>query len=81
MTAGHFVIRVESRLSRQPFHAFVIKLDGGDRIEVDHPSAIMPHESVAIVYSPGGALIFFDQRSVRLIITAPAHEADAWPQR
>src|ERR1700683_507958 len=72
MTADHFEEVLDALTSRRPFKPFTIELHGGERIESDHPGAILWSSGNAIFRAPGGTLVFFDQDSVNKITDAPA---------
>ena len=75
MTAPHFEETLERFMSRQPFKAFVIELNTGQRYEIDHPHAAAFSEGAAVLLAPGGIPVFFDHESVNQIINSPAHSA------
>jgi hypothetical protein len=75
MTADHFEEVLDALTSRRPFKPFTIDLHRGERIESDHPGAILWSTGNAIFRAPGGTLVFFDHDSVNKITDAPAHTA------
>jgi hypothetical protein len=75
MTADHFEEVLDALTSRRPFKPFTVELHGGERIESDHPGAILWSSGNAIFRAPGGTLVFFDHDSVNKITDAPAHAA------
>jgi hypothetical protein len=75
MTAEHFEEVLDALTSRRPFKPFTVELHGGERIESDHPGAILWSTGNAIFRAPGGTLVFFDHDSVNKITDAPAHTA------
>ena len=77
MTAESFDDAIRTLKSRQPYQPFVIELNGGERVEIDHPRVIVQRESgVAVFLSPGGVPIWFDHNSVLRIHGVPAHMID-----
>jgi hypothetical protein len=72
MTAENFTTLLESLRGRQPFTVFTVELHGGRRFEVDHPTALVVRDGVAVFLAPGGGPIWFDHESVNQIIGAPA---------
>ena len=61
--------------TRNPFTPFVIELNGGKRLEIDHPVACSSRESHAVAFTgPGPIMHVFDSDSVLRFIDAPAHE-------
>jgi len=75
MTAEHFETTLDALMAIRPFKPFTIELNTGERIEIDHPGAILWKEASAIFRSPGGTLTMFDHESVNQIINAPSHSA------
>ena len=64
MTAENFNIALEGLKQRKPFHPFTVELIGGQRVEIDHPGALVVRDGVAVFISPGGMPILFDHESV-----------------
>lgn len=81
MTAEHFETTLETLMTRQPFKAFTIELNTGQRLEIDHPGATTWRKGFAIFISPGGVPIYFDHESVNQIIHSPAHSAPGGKRR
>ena len=50
----------------------MVELNGGRRFEIDHPTALIIREGVAVFLAPGGIPIWFDHESVNQIIGANA---------
>jgi hypothetical protein len=75
MTAEHFEITLGTLMSRQPFKAFTIELNTGQRYEIDHPHAAAFQNGAGVILAPGGIPVFFDHESVAQIINSPAHSA------
>jgi hypothetical protein len=72
MTAENFASTLEGLRQRQPFRVFAVELHGGRRFEVDHLTALVVRDGVAVFLAPGGVPIWFDHDSVNQIIGAPA---------
>jgi hypothetical protein len=75
MTVEIFQKTLEALMSRQPFQAFTIELNTGQRYEIDHPRAAAFQEGAALMFAPGGVPVFFDHESVTQILNSPAHSA------
>ncbi|MFW6124869.1 MAG: hypothetical protein ACOC46_01865 [Pirellulales bacterium] len=52
---------------RRPFHPFAVELVSGDRVQVDHPEAVVLRSGVAVFVSAGGTPAF-DHEGVSQII-------------
>ncbi len=72
MTAEHFDQVLIALREVKPFRFFSVELQGGRRFEVDHPSALVVRDGVAVFLARGGIPIWFDHHSVNQIIGAPA---------
>jgi hypothetical protein len=76
MTAEHFQETLDALFSLRPFKPFTIELNTKQRLEVDHPGALLWNATDTTIFrSPGGPLVMFDHDSVNQIINAPAHSA------
>ena len=53
---------------RKPFRSFMIELVSGDRIEVDHPEAMVIRAGVGVYLSADGAPTLFDHEGVSQVI-------------
>jgi hypothetical protein len=53
---------------RTPFRPFTVALVNGDRVEVDHPEAIVVRDGVALFVAPGGVPVVFDFEGVSQVI-------------
>lgn len=53
---------------RTPFQPFTVALVNGDRVEVDHPEALVFRDGVAIFAGPGGIPVVFDYEGVSQVI-------------
>lgn len=74
MTAEHFETIVDALMAIRPFKPFTIELNTGQRLEIDHPGAIL-WKDAGIFKAPGGPLVFFDHDSVNQIVNTPAPSA------
>jgi hypothetical protein len=53
---------------RAPFHPFVVELLNGDRVEVDHPEALIVRGGTAIFVAADGTPTWFDRESVNSFV-------------
>ena len=53
---------------RQPYQPFTIALVNGDRVEIDHPEAIVSRDGVAVFIGPGRVPVLFDHEGVSEVI-------------
>jgi len=53
---------------RAPFQPFTVAMVNGDRLEVDHPDAIVVREGVGVFVGPGGVLVILDHEGVSQVI-------------
>jgi hypothetical protein len=53
---------------RAPFRPFTVSLVNGERLEVDHPDAVVVRDGVAIFVGPGGIPSIFDHEGVAQVI-------------
>ena len=53
---------------RSPYRPFTIALVNGDRVEIDHPDAILVRAGTGIFVGPGGVPAVFDYEGVSQII-------------
>lgn len=68
MTAEAFDDVLGALLDRRPFQIFTVELNGGEKIEIDHPRAISYREGFAHFTAPGGKLYWFDHTSVNKLM-------------
>ena len=64
MTSEHFEQLLTALNERERFHPFTVELAGGHQFEVDHPSAMVVRDGVAVYLKPGGVPVWFDHESV-----------------
>jgi hypothetical protein len=53
---------------RSPFRPFTVAMVNGDRVEVDHPEALIIRQGVALFAGPGGVPHVFYHESVNQVI-------------
>ena len=53
---------------RRPFQPFTVAMVDGDRLEVDHPEALVFRDGVAVFVGPGGVPVIFDHEGVSQVI-------------
>ena len=68
MTADNFDQVMTGYYNRRPFQPFTVALVNGDRLEVDHPEALMVRESLAIFFAPSRIPQLFDHEGVAQFI-------------
>jgi hypothetical protein len=68
MTSEHFEQIFEALHERRPFQPFTVELVGGDRMEIDHPRAMVVRDGVAVYLRPGGIPVWFDHESIAQVI-------------
>lgn len=54
--------------NRTPFRPFTVSLVNGERLEVDHPDAIIVREGVGLFAGPGGIPSVFDCEGVAQVV-------------
>lgn len=75
MVAESFERSLRAMVRRSPFRPFTVELVSGDRIEVDHPEALVFRGGVAVYVSPEGHPVLFDHESVSQLIGETASSA------
>ena len=80
MTAENFDNLLRALQERKPFQVFTVELHGGQRFEVDHPTALVVRDGVAVFLAPGGIPFWFDHDSVNQIIGADRGSLSEPPQ-
>ena len=53
---------------RSPFRPYYVAMVNGDRLEIDHPEALVLREGVSVFVGPGGAPAVFDHEGVSQIV-------------
>ncbi len=68
MTSEHFDQVLIALRERGTFQPFTVELVGGSQFEVDHPSAMVVRDGVAVYLKPGGIPVWFHHESVTQIV-------------
>jgi hypothetical protein len=68
METDNFEQTLRTFLRRAPFRPFTVALVNGDRVEIDHPTAVVVRDGVAIYLGPGGVPVIFDHEGVSQFI-------------
>ena len=68
MQQDHFDEALKAFKHRSPYRPFTIALVNGDRLEVDHPDALVVRGGVAVYLSPGGVPVILDYEGVSQFI-------------
>jgi hypothetical protein len=71
MTFEDFNRTLRAFQKRTPFRPYIVALVNGDRVEVDHPEALVLRAGVAVFISAEGAPTLFDHESVSEFIGEP----------
>ena len=77
MTSEHFQTTIRACQRRAPFKAYTVALVNGDRVQVDHPEALVIRGGVAVFVTVTGAPTIFDHEGVSQIIADPTESAAA----
>lgn len=64
MQSGHFDRTLRSFQKRTPFKPFVVALVNGDRVDVDHPEALVVRGGMAVFVAQDGTPTLFDHEGV-----------------
>ena len=75
MTVENFDRALRIFIDRKPFEVFMVELHGGQRLEVDHPGAMLFRDGSAFFFAPGGIPVLFDRNRVNQTFGAPANTA------
>lgn len=59
---------IRSLRFRNPFRPFVVLLVNGERLEIDHPDAIVVRDGVGLFVGPGGVPAVFDYEGVAQVV-------------
>jgi hypothetical protein len=68
MTPGHFQTTIRAFQRRTPFKTYVVELVSGDRVQVDHPEALVLRAGVAVFVSATGEPAIVDHEGVSQIM-------------
>ena len=75
MEADAFERLLQGLTHRRPFKAFTVEFDNGEKVEVDHPEAMVVRAGVAVYLDAKGTPSWFDQLGVSRIVGAIGHDA------
>ena len=64
MTAHNFEQTLRAFQRRAPFRPFTVELVSGDRIQVDHPEALVIRKGLAVFIDSAGIPSLFDHEGV-----------------
>ena len=68
MTADNFNRTLRTFQRRTPFRAFTVELVSGDRVQVDHPEAMVIRAGVGVYIARDGEISLFDHEGVSQVI-------------
>jgi hypothetical protein len=71
MDPGHFERSPRAFQRRTPVRPFVVALVNGDRIQVDHPEALVLRDGVAVFIAADGVPTLVDHESVSQLVGEP----------
>ena len=74
MTAENFDLVLRELSDRMPFQVFTVKLNTGERFEVDFPQALTVNAGVAVYLGLARRIKFFDHNGDNQFIDAASHE-------
>lgn len=72
MDSGEFERSLRASQRRAPFRPFTVALVNGDRIQVDHPEALVLRDGIAVFIAAGGIPTLFDHTSVSELVGEPS---------
>ncbi len=61
---------------RTPFRPFTLSLVNGERLEIDHPDAVVVRDGVGLFVGPGGVPAVFDHEGVAQVIGDLANRSE-----
>jgi hypothetical protein len=64
MVAETFTQALRALGRRKPFKPFTVELVSGERIEIEHPEALVFRNAVAVYIRPQGEIALFDHEGV-----------------
>lgn len=67
MTPEHFQTTIRAFQKRTPFRPYIVALVSGDRVQVDHPEALVLRGGVGVYVNSAGAPTIFDHEGVSQI--------------
>lgn len=68
MAPNNFEETLTTFKRRSPFRPFTVALVNGDRVEIDHPDALVVRDGIAMFAGPGGVPWVFDHEGVSQVI-------------
>ncbi len=77
MKAEHFQTTLRGFQLRIPFQRYVVELVSGDRVQVDHPEALVLRGGVGVFVSATGAPTIFDHEGVSQVFADSGESAAA----
>jgi hypothetical protein len=72
MTNQHFEKTLRAFQKRTPFRSFTVSLVNGDRVQVDHPEALVLRGGVGVFVAADGTPTIFDHESVSDFTAGPS---------
>ncbi|MEX0702779.1 MAG: hypothetical protein WD069_11855 [Planctomycetales bacterium] len=80
MTRTNFERTLRAFQRRTPFRPFSVALVNGDRVQVDHPEALVLRSGVAVFISAAGAPTIFDHEGVSELLDDPQRRKKTKPE-
>ena len=77
MTTEHLQTTIRALQRRTPFKPYVVELVSGDRVQVDHPEALVIRAGVGVFVNVSGAPTIFDREGVSQIFASSDESAAA----
>lgn len=77
MTAEPFQTTIRAFQRRTPFRPYIVELVSGDRVQIDHPEALVIRGGVGVFISSTGAPAIFDHEGVSQILAGSGESAAA----
>lgn len=68
MDRGDFDNSIRTFKHRSPFRPFTLAMVNGDRLEIDHPEAVVVRDGVGLFVGPGGVPVVFDHEGVSQVV-------------
>ncbi len=72
MTADEFDQAIVDRLERQPFRAFIIELQNGNKLEINRPFSVAIRDGVATCFSGGKIHLHIPSEQVKNVVDSPS---------
>ena len=77
MEIGQFERSLRAFQRRTPFGSYTVALVNGERIQVDHPEALVLRDGVAVFIAAGGVPTLFEHISVSQLVGEPLSQPTA----